>query len=73
MRAPTVLTLSAAALIVLTMSAAPGIPGAAAAEPAGMSAAPAPTLGDVNRVEELQALLARDRGKYRIVLLLSPT
>ena len=76
MRTPTVLNLGATALIVLAMSAASGaLPTpASAAEPTSITtAAPGPSLGDISRVEELQSLLARDRGKYRVVLLLSPT
>lgn len=39
----------------------------------GLPTAAAPTLTDLNRVDELRTLFNQDRGTTRIVLLLSPT
>ncbi len=62
-----------AALIVFAMSAAAVPAVASPAAPDGAAASAGPTLGDVRSLADLEALFAADRGKYRIVLLLSPT
>ncbi len=62
-----------AALIVFSMSAAAAPALAAPAPPARTAAAAVPTLANVHSVADLEALFAADRGKYRLVLLLSPT
>lgn len=58
----------------LTRSAGGALPAHESPAPAAKTAAPkGPTLGDVRSLSDLEALFAADRGKYRIVLLLSPT
>ena len=46
-----------------------------AAAPPASPAQPAatPAIGDIQKIDDLQALFDADKGRYRIVVLLSPT
>lgn len=66
--------LRAGVLALAAFAAGAGASVASSRPEAVAAAAPAkPSIGDVQKIEDFQALFDADRGKYRIVVLLSPT
>jgi hypothetical protein len=66
-----VATRALAAAFALWIASSVAGPGGRWSSAAAISSAPA--LGDLRSVDELKTLFNRDRGKPRLVLLLSPT